>query len=155
MADHVTTIGGILLAIHLLAAVVWVGGMFFALVVLRPSLGVLEPAQRVAMHGQIFRRFFLVIWHAMLFALATGFAMVFVVYGGMAGLNWSIHIMMGLGLLMALVFLVAVFGPWRRLRRAVSTANASAAADRIRGLVLLNLVLGLVTVIVAGLGRFI
>ena len=46
------------LALHILCIVVWVGGMFFALVVLRPSLAALEPAQRIALHNRVFRRFF-------------------------------------------------------------------------------------------------
>ena len=49
---------GWVLAVHVLCAVIWVGGMFFAYVVLRPSLSVLEPIQRIALHTQIFRRFF-------------------------------------------------------------------------------------------------
>jgi len=36
---------GWVLAVHVLCAVLWVGGMFFAYVVLRPSLSVLEPMQ--------------------------------------------------------------------------------------------------------------
>ena len=54
----------VLKAVHLLSAVIWVGGMFFAYLVLRPSLSVLEPAQRIALHQQVFRRFFLFVWHA-------------------------------------------------------------------------------------------
>ena len=57
----------------MLCAVIWVGGMFFAYVVLRPSLAVLEPIQRIALHTQVFRRFFLVIWHAMPLILLSGF----------------------------------------------------------------------------------
>jgi uncharacterized membrane protein len=151
---HNPIVGGVLLAIHLLSVVTWVGGMFFALTVLRPSMGVIDAAQRVALHAQVFRRFFLVLWHVMPLTLLSGFAMVVVVYGGFAGLNWSIQAMMGLGILMALVFLAAFFSPWKRMRRAISTAAAAAAADRIRKLVLLNLVLGLVVVAIAGFGRF-
>jgi len=66
--------GHLLLALHLLGAVVWVGGMFFALLVLRPSLAVLEPPQRLALHMQVFRRFFLIVWHAMPAVIITGYA---------------------------------------------------------------------------------
>jgi len=34
-------------AFHVVAAVIWVGGMFFALVVLRPATGPLEPPVRL------------------------------------------------------------------------------------------------------------
>ena len=58
--------------LHILSAVFWVGGMFFAYLVLRPSLLVLEPNQRMLVHTQVFRRFFRVVWHAMPLSIATG-----------------------------------------------------------------------------------
>ena len=57
-------IWALLKAIHLLGAAIWVGGMFFALLVLRPSLSVLEPPARLALHGAVFSRFFRIVWHA-------------------------------------------------------------------------------------------
>jgi uncharacterized membrane protein len=147
------SVWGIVLAIHILCVVIWVGGMFFAVLVLRPSLSALEPAQRIAIHSQVFRRFFLIVWHVMLLALITGYAMLFGVYGGFAGANWSIQTMQGIGLAMAAVFLAVYFGPWPRFRAAVSPARAAEAADAIRKLILINLVLGLLTVCIAALGR--
>lgn len=140
---------GIVLAIHILCVVIWVGGMFFALLVLRPSLATLEPEQRIALHEQVFGRFFLVVWHAMPIALVTGYAMLIGVYGGFAGADWSVNLMQLLGLVMAGIFLVIFFGPWGRFRRGT---DRPAAADTIRRLIALNLVLGLVTVCVAALG---
>ena len=35
------------LFLHILAAVIWVGGMFFAHQMLRPAAGKLDPAQRL------------------------------------------------------------------------------------------------------------
>ena len=92
---------GWVLALHLLCAVVWVGGMFFALTVVRPGLAMLEPPQRVALHHRIFRRFFLVIWHAMPLILISGYALVFGVYGGFRHLPWNVNAMQGIGLVMA------------------------------------------------------
>jgi uncharacterized membrane protein len=143
----------LVLALHLVCVVIWVGGMFFALLVLRPSLSAVEPAQRVAIHSQAFRRFFLIIWHVMPLALISGYAMLFGVYGGFAGANWSIHTMQGLGLVMVAVFLAVFFGPWPRFRAAVGPARAADAADTIRRLILVNVVLGLLTVCVATFGR--
>ena len=65
----------------------------------RPSLVAIDPPQRMLLHTQVFRRFFLVVWHAMPLALLSGFAMVFWQYGGMAGLRWNVHAMLGLGVL--------------------------------------------------------
>ena len=105
------TFWGLVLAIHILCIVIWVGGMFFALIVLRPSLSSLDPAPRVAVHNQVFRRFFLVIWHVMPIALITGYAMLFGVYGGFAGANWAVQTMQGLGLDHGGRFPVRLFRP--------------------------------------------
>ncbi|HUD58309.1 MAG TPA: CopD family protein [Acetobacteraceae bacterium] len=143
------TIWGWVLALHVLCAVIWVGGMFFAYVVLRPSLSVLEPMQRIALHTQVFRRFFLVVWHVMPLILISGFAVLFGFYGGMANVGWNIHVMMLLGLIMSAVFVLIVFGPYARFRRTTDRATAAACIDRIRKLIGINLLLGIVTVVVA------
>src|ERR1700733_289969 len=96
-------------ALHLLCAVLWVGGMFFAYVVLRPSLAAIEPPQRMLLHTQVFRKFFLVVWHAMPLIILTGFAMLFGFHWDMATAPWQIHAMLGLGLLMAAIFLAIFF----------------------------------------------
>jgi len=148
------TLLGLLNALHLLAAAIWVGGMFFALLVLRPSLAVLEPPQRLALHGQVFRRFFLVIWHAVPIVLLSGYALLFLGFGGFRGVGWPIHVMHLLGLIMSVVFVIIFFGPWRKLRAALAAgdrAAAPAAVDSIRRLIMVNLVLGLLTITLGGL----
>ena len=137
------------LAVHVLCAVIWVGGMFFAYVVLRPSLSVLEPIQRIALHTQVFRRFFLVVWHVMPLILVSGFAVLFGFYGGPASVGWNVQLMMLLGLIMSAVFLLIVFGPYARFRRTTDRTTAAACIDRIRQLIGVNLVLGIVTVVAA------
>src|SRR5690606_5692971 len=53
----------LLFPLHLLAAVVWVGGMFFAYMALRPAAAtVLPPPQRLPLWTQTFRRFFPWVW---------------------------------------------------------------------------------------------
>ena len=145
------TIRDWVLAVHVLCAVIWVGGMFFAYLVLRPSLGVLEPVQRIALHTQVFRRFFLVIWHAMPLILLSGFTMLFVFDGGAAGAAWNINAMMLIGLVMSAVFVLIIFGPYARFRRTTDRATAVASIDRIRKLIGANLVLGIITVVVAAM----
>jgi uncharacterized membrane protein len=137
-------------ALHLLCAVLLVGGMFFAYVVLRPSLAAIEAPQRMLLHTQVFRKFFLVVWHAMPLILISGFAMIGLQWD-MATAPWQIQAMMGLGLLMAAVFLAIVFGPYRQFRRTTDRNRMASSLDTIRKLIGVNLILGLVTVIVAGL----
>lgn len=145
------------LSLHLLSVVAWVGGMLFALLVLRPSLSVLAPDARIDLHARVFRRFFLLVWHAMVIAVASGFLLVWSVYGGFAGASPYVHTMTLLGLIMAAVFLWLFFGPWRAMRGALSRqdrAGAAVAAGRIRHLVLVNLVLGAVTIVLGALAQF-
>lgn len=141
---------------HVLFAVLWVGGMAFALLALRPSLAALEPAQRLALMGGVHRRFFLLVWHAMPIVLLSGYYLLFGHYGGFRGAGWHVHLMHLAGLLMGAVFLAIVTGPWRQMRAALAARDVAAAAaanERIRQLVLLNLSLGLLTVAVAAWGR--
>ncbi|MDR3536911.1 MAG: CopD family protein [Acetobacteraceae bacterium] len=139
----------VLKAIHILGVVAWVGGMAFAYLVLRPSLAVLEPPQRMLLHAQVFKRFFLIVWHAMPLIVLTGFGMVFGYYGGMAHVDWNIHVMLLLGLVMAAIFAGIVFGPYKTFKTTSDRSAMAAAADSIRRMIALNLVLGVVTVVVA------
>ncbi|WP_043340689.1 CopD family protein [Belnapia moabensis] len=150
-------LGSLFYALHVLGAVAWVGGMVFAILVLRPALGVLEPPQRLALHEAVLKRFFLIVWHAMPILLLTGYLLLFGWYGGFRGAGWHIHVMHLTALLMAGVFLTIVTGPWREFRAARARGDAAGAAtqaDRIRQLVTMNLGLGLLTVAVAAWGRF-
>ena len=138
--------------LHVLAAVVWVGGMFFAYLVLRPSLGVLEPNQRMLVHTQVFRRFFRVVWHAMPLSIVTGFAMIFVPFGGMAYVSPRVNIMMGLGLLMSAIFAFIYFGPYKRFQRTTDKAAMVASLDTVRKLIGVNLLIGLATIVLGATG---
>ncbi|WP_291296012.1 CopD family protein [Elioraea sp.] len=152
-----TTMPTTLFVLHLLAAIVWVGGMAFAILVLRPSLAVLEPPQRLLLHAHVFRRFFMIIWHAMPIILVTGWALLFGWYGGFRDAGVHVHVMNLTGVIMAVVFLVIWFGPYAAFRAAMDRGDgpaAAAAANRVRLLITLNLVLGLITSIVAGFGRW-
>lgn len=140
------------LAAHILCAVAWVGGMAFAMLIVRPSLGNLEPAQRVAVHHQVFRRFFRMLWHIIPILLISAYAMILTAYhGDFAHLPWNVNVMQGLGWIMVLVFLWVFFVPYRRFRAAASNARAAVAGERIRKLIMANLVLGVIVIIVAAL----
>ena len=138
-------------ALHLLAAVVWVGGMFFAYLVLRPSMGVLEPNQRLLLNTQVFQRFFRAVWHAMPLSVITGFGMIFVFLGGMQTQSPKVHAMMALGLIMSALFLYIFFVPYKRFRRTTDKATMAASLDSIRKLVGVNLIVGLVTIVVGAI----
>jgi uncharacterized membrane protein len=139
------------LAVHLLSAVIWVGGGFYTVVVLRPALNLLDAAPRLQVQMQTLKKLFFYIWHAMPLMILTGWAMVFLAWGGFGALPWSINAMQGLGILMALIFLYTFFDPWQRLRRAVRPGPE--LFTRVRNLVTLNVVLGTLTIVAGALGH--
>ena len=148
----------IAITLHLLAAVVWVGGMFFAWMALRPvAASLLEPPLRLPLWSQVFARFFPWVWTAVLMLLASGYWMVFRVFGGFHSLALYIQLMQGIGLAMMAIFLHIFFAPYRRLRRAVSTQDwpaAGRALGQIRRLIGINLILGLAVIGITSSGRY-
>jgi uncharacterized membrane protein len=142
---------------HILAAVIWVGGMFFAHQMLRPAAGPLEQAQRLSLWRRVFERFFPVVWLAIAALLASGFGMILWSLGGFAAVSPFVNVMMGLGIVMMLIFAHLYFAPWRRFRRAFDAGDLPAAQkqlDQIRTIVGVNLVLGLITVVVGATGPY-
>jgi len=148
----------IAITLHLLAVVVWVGGMFFAYVALRPvAAALLEPAQRLPLWSQTFARFFPWVWAAVILLPASGYWMILNVFGGFGNLALYIHIMQAVGILMTLIFLHVYFAPYPRLRKAVAASDFAAAGKQlaiIRKLIGLNLLLGMALIVVASSGRY-
>jgi uncharacterized membrane protein len=149
---------GIALLLHALAAVVWVGGMFFAYMALRPvAASQLQGPQRLALWAGVFGKFFPWVFIAIGTLLVTGFWMVFSFYGGFAAVGLYVHLMLWLGILMILVFLHVFFAPFKRLKQAVAEEDWPAGAGKlaqIRVLIAVNLALGVCVVAVATGGRY-
>lgn len=146
--------------LHLIAAVIWVGGMFFAHMVLRPSaVEELEPAQRLPLWVAVFSRFFFWVWIAIAIILVSGYWMIFDVFGGLAGLKaLYIQVMHIIGLIMSGIFAYIFFVPYQKLKTAVANKEypvGGVLMNNIRQLVTTNLVLGLITIIIASGGKYI
>jgi uncharacterized membrane protein len=147
---------GLAFALHVLAAVVWVGGMFFAYLCLRPSLAEMMPGERAALWLRVLGRFFAWVLAIVPAMLVTGIGMM-LGSGGMAAAGIRVHIMMALGIVMMLLFLHVYFAPFKRLRTAVAGGDVRHAAEQvgmIRKLVAVNLSLGILVVIVATAGKY-
>ena len=148
----------VLLALHVLAAVVWVGGMFFAYVCLRPvAAAVLEPPQRLTLWRQVLARFFVWVWISVATLFASGYAMIFGVFDGFGGVGIYVHIMHGLGIVMLIIFAHVFFAPFRRRGRHVDAQEWPAggkALAQVRVMVAANLAIGLALVAVASGGRW-
>ncbi|WJW75840.1 CopD family protein [Thiohalobacter sp. IOR34] len=148
----------IAISLHLLAALVWVGGMFFAHQVLRPvAVARLEPPQRLPLWIGVFSRFFPWVWLAVILLPATGYWMVFAVFGGMGAVGLHVHLMQGIGWLMIVLYVYIYFLPFRQMKRRVIEGDWPAAAAElatIRKVVGTNLLLGLLVVVIGSGGRY-
>jgi uncharacterized membrane protein len=141
------------LFLHVISDVIWVGGMFVAYVAVRPAAGeALDPPQRLRLWTGIFRRFFPWVWAAIVLIVATGFWMM----ADMTRVPIYIMVMTAIGIVMSAIFMHVYFSPFSRLKRSVAAEDwkgAGAALNQIRILVGTNLLLGVVNVAVATLGR--
>ncbi len=145
------------IALHILAATLWVGGMFFVLFILRPSLGPFGSSERLPLMGRVLARFFAWVWGAIIVLLLSGYGMVFLGFGGFAHVGLHVHLMQATGILMMLLFAHLYFAPWKRFCRAVNKGDFGRAAKQlgeIRMIVTINLALGILTLLVGSTGRY-
>lgn len=144
------------ITLHLLAAVIWVGGMFFAYMALRPAASILEPPVRLALWSATFKHFFPWVWVSIVTLLATGFGII-KQYGGMGEVGSHVYIMLVIGIIMMLMFMHIFFSPRKKLARAVASQDWEAGAkalNQIRLLISINLALGLIVTVVGSAGPF-
>jgi uncharacterized membrane protein len=143
------------LALHVLAAVIWVGGMFFAYMALRPvAASLLDPPLRLPLWSQVFRRFFVWVWAAVVLLPVTGIALIHL--GAASAQQMHVQAMMGLGTVMILLYMHVFFAPYRRMNQAIARQDWPEAGKRlaqIRKTVAVNLSLGLATTLIAAGGR--
>lgn len=141
----------LLKTLHVLAVVLWVGGMAFAHFFLRPSLALLEPPQRLALMREVLRRFFAAVLVASLLVLASGLGMLDLAVrevlrsGGRFIWPADWLAMTVLGVVMLAIFGHIRFVLYRRYTAALDARDAPAAAAglaRIRLWVGTNLAIG-------------
>ncbi|NKQ09823.1 CopD family protein [Pseudomonas sp. SST3] len=139
--------------LHVLAAVIWVGGMFFAWMVLRPAaVSELQAPERLKLWTEVFRRFFKWVWVTVLVLPISGIGMWHMRFDGLEGAPRYVHIMTGLFLVMLALFLRIQLLQLPELKRAIAAQNwpeGGAALGKIRRLVGINLLLGLLVVALA------
>lgn len=142
--------------VHLLAIVVWMGGMVFAHFFLRPAVAQLEPPARLRLMHDVLGRFFQAVLVVSLLTLASGVWMLgrvakqVVQSGGSFQMPWQWTVMAVLGVLMVAIFMHIRFALYKRLTRAVAAADwpaGGAAIAQIRQWVAVNLALGTVILV--------
>ncbi len=137
----------IALLLHLIGAIVWLGGMAFVLFALRPAaFATLEPPLRPRMLLAALENFFPLVWGSIVLLLASG-ALMFARAGAAAPHGW--HAMLGVGIVMTAIFGHIHFGPFRHARRAALAEDwpgLGRALQRIHQRVQLNFALGWVAI---------
>ncbi|SEM35917.1 Uncharacterized membrane protein [Pseudomonas sp. ok272] len=140
-------------SLHVLAALVWVGGMFFAWMVLRPAaMKALEGPARLKLWVEVFQRFFVWVWVAVVILPISGVGLIQMRFTGFETAPRYVQIMMGLYLVMTALFIRIQTLQLPELRQAVLAEDWPAGAatlGRIRRLVGINLIVGLVLVAIA------
>jgi uncharacterized membrane protein len=146
--------------LHVLATIVWIGGMVFSHFFLRPAVMSLEVAERVRLMHEVLRRFFNAVSVAVLVTLVTGLWMIgrvakqLVQSGAGFSMPLSWTLMAGLGILMMLIFAHIRFALFKRLSMALQTMDwdaGSVALASIRTWVAVNLGLGVLIVVLVTL----
>ncbi|MCW8883717.1 MAG: CopD family protein [Motiliproteus sp.] len=146
------------LPLHLLAAIVWIGGMLMMLFVVRPAaVESLQPPLRPQFLYGVLNRFFRWVWLSLALVIASGFWMVVAGFGGFANVLWPIHLMTALGLLMTAIFCWIYFVPFASLRKSINAErwpDAANSLESIRKLVMLNALLGVIIAVSVTAGRY-
>lgn len=147
------TVFSALYALHTLAALLWVGGMFFAWMILRPAaVAKLQAPERLTLWLEVFRRFFVWVWIAILLLPISGVGMLHLRFAGFEAAPRYVQIMMGLYLVMLALFLRIQLLQLPQLKHAVESQEwpkGGEALGRIRRLVGINLAVGLALVAIA------
>ncbi|WP_248768894.1 CopD family protein [Pseudomonas sp. MWU12-2345] len=147
------TVFALVYTLHVLAALVWVGGMFFAWMILRPAaMAALEGPARLKLWLQVFQRFFVWVWVAVVLLPISGVGLIQLRFSGFETAPRYVQVMMGLYIVMVAVFIRIQSLQLPDLRQAVEAQDwpaGAAALGRIRRLVGINLLIGLVLVAVA------
>ena len=146
-----------MLGLHILGITIWIGGMFFAYMVLRPAaVTILQGPFRLRLWNNTFQRFFPWVWLSIILVFASGYFILFNLIGGFAKAAAYIHAMHGLGIVMVLIFLHVFFAPYNKLRKATVNEDWEAGAkalSQIRWLILVNLIIGIIIIVTATVGK--
>ncbi|UZE02262.1 CopD family protein [Pseudomonas mediterranea] len=139
--------------LHLLAALIWVGGMFFAWMILRPAaMTALEGPARLKLWVEVFQRFFIWVWVAVVLLPISGVGLIHIRFAGFEAAPRYVQIMMGLYVVMIALFIRIQGLQLPALRSAVAEQDWPTAASvlgKIRRLVGINLLIGLLVVAIA------
>ena len=142
-------------ALHTLSSVVWVGGMFFAYVALRPSMAGVPPEEALPLWRRTLQLFLRWVLGTVVVLWATGIYMMFFVLSGFGEAGAHVDTMFTLALIMTGLFFYLNHGPFRAFKYAADASDFGKAGkilQKVRKIVATNLVLGILTIVIAAWG---
>jgi uncharacterized membrane protein len=149
--------------LHLIAGIVWMGGMTFMLFALRPAaIATMEAQPRAVLMGQVWKRFYALVLVSIVVLFTTGTHLYTATFRatrlatGDGGVPLGWNIMLVLGITMMLVFGHIYFSGFKKYKRAVAAAEwplAAKAGALIHKMTLLNFTLGWLAILAVRLVR--
>lgn len=147
--------------VHVMAVILWVGGMLFAHCFLRPAAATLEPPVRLRLMASVLGPFLNAVMGAIVLILLTGAWMIGMSASQAAQTggaffmprNWTL--MASGGIVMTAIYGYIRFVLYKKLAWAVSASQWPAGGEAMRGIrrwVVVNLLLGIAIVAVMFMG---
>ncbi len=145
----------VMLWLHTLAAVSWVGGMVFNLFVLRPSVGVIDAGDRVKLSLTVLRRFIPLVWLCVVVLAISGTYLSVLKVGSpeiLIGSSFGRILLLKLIIVAVMVSIVAYirYNRLPLLESLVGTPEIGGVLGGVVSLVRLNLALGALVLLLSG-----
>lgn len=148
-------------SVHALAAVFWVGSMFFSLYILKAGLGMVDGALRLQMLDRILRLLFAWVWAFVVLIFLSGWIILHIKYRPALDTSvwsWPVWLMMIFGHIMILNFFYIFFVLYKKFRSNLEIGDFGGAAQSFVGLrlfILINFYIGTLLVAAAVYGKFV
>lgn len=145
-------------SIHAITAVLWIGGIFLAYRIVRPTLMEVEPPVRLTLWYGVFKRFFPWVWLFILLLVISGYWDWYNRFESFATAPFYLHLMQGVGWLMIGLFVWLYFVPFAKFKHFVEQKNFAKAGqilnNKMRPVIATNLFLGIFETIIGASGPF-
>ena len=143
--------------IHLVAGILWMGGMAFMLFALRPAAAaLLQPPERLMLMGSVWKRFFPIVLVSILALFTTGTNLYTTTFRaikaatGQGSVPTGWNIMLAAGLLMMVIFAYIYWFAFAKFKRAMAELDwpvAGRAAAKVNTAMIVNFALGWLAIV--------
>lgn len=146
------------ISIHIIAATLWVGGIFLVFQVFRPAAMSLEPPIRLKLFLNVFSRFFPWVWLFIVLLVLSGYWDWQSRFSALEPTPIYLHAMHIIGWVMIALFAWLYFKPFAQLKKAIAEENYPLAGatinTKMKPIIIINLTLGLLEAIIGVTGPY-